>query len=84
MKEYYREFTCIECGAKGIDRGIRQNAIYCSPKCNSRHRKKMLKAMEKCKCKHNEYVICNDQKCDGCGWNPEVQKARKEKVYGKE
>jgi hypothetical protein len=83
-KSYYREFTCVECGAKGIDRGPRQNAKYCSPKCNNRHRKRKLRAVEQFECKHNEGVICNNQKCDSCGWNPEVQKVREEKIYGKE
>lgn len=76
-KSYYREFTCCVCGGKGIDRGTRQNAKYCSPKCNKKSRAMRL-------CKHNEGVVCNNKKCDDCGWNPEVQKIREEKIYGEE
>lgn len=78
MRQYYREFTCIECGGKGIDRGVRQNAIYCSPKCAHKHYVKNMREMVLCN--HNEGVVCNNQQCDGCGWNPEVHKARKEKI----
>ena len=37
------------------------------------------------KCQYNNGVGCarNDRKCATCGWNPEVAKIRKEKIYAK-
>ena len=78
MKKFYREFICCVCGGKGIDKGSRQCAKYCSTKCRNKDYKRIIELENPCK--HNKGVICDDQKCDGCGWNPEVQKARKEKI----
>ena len=80
----HREFTCILCGAKCIDKGRSQSAKFCSNRCRDRAYRRGINQDNRTKCMHNDGVICNDHKCDGCGWNPEVQKARKEKVYGKE
>lgn len=33
-------------------------------------------ATEKFVCPHNEGVDCMTAKCERCGWNPDVQKAR--------
>lgn len=36
-------------------------------------------------CKFNFFVDCGEQdKCDKCGWNPEVYKKRIEKIKAKE
>lgn len=77
-KSYYREFTCCVCGGIGIDRGSRQDAKYCSNRCRKRGTK-LEKRLEN-PCKYNEGVACLIQQCDGCGWNPEVQKVRKDKI----
>lgn len=31
-------------------------------------------------CPHNEMVLCDFKKCHKCGWHPNVQKARLEKI----
>lgn len=31
-------------------------------------------------CKYNMAVSCTDHKCENCGWNPEVDEARREKT----
>ena len=33
-------------------------------------------------CRYNREVDCKTQKCDRCGWNPEVAKARLEERIG--
>lgn len=74
--ELYREFTCIICGRKAIDRGCRQDARYCGDKC----RKigcTFFKNTENA-CKYNSGVCCNEEKCDSCGWNPAVAAKRLE------
>ena len=88
MKKYYREFTCIECGAKAIDRGSRQDAKFCSTNCNSKNYKREQRKIARMnKCKYNEWVLCDVESCENCGWNPKVQQARVEKLeeleYGK-
>lgn len=30
-------------------------------------------------CPHNEGVLCESMKCVKCGWNPKVEKARRER-----
>lgn len=84
MKRYYREFTCFVCGEKGIDRGIRQNAKYCSTRCRNYANRKGIKIEIEnlCMCMHNEGVLCTIHQCEGCGWNPAVQQARVEKLMG--
>jgi hypothetical protein len=33
-------------------------------------------------CPHNTEVICDKQKCESCGWNPEVEQKRKKLIKG--
>ena len=33
-------------------------------------------------CPHNNEVVCRTAKCDRCGWNPEVAKARLDEYVG--
>ena len=35
-------------------------------------------------CPHNLEVICDKQKCESCGWNPEVEKKRKKALIGEQ
>lgn len=32
------------------------------------------------RCQYNVEVMCASKKCAKCGWNPEVEKIRKEKL----
>lgn len=83
MRKDCREFTCAVCGVKAIDRGVRQNAKYCSQRCRNYANRKGIKIEEEalCLCMHNEGVLCTIRQCEGCGWNPEVEKRRKEALY---
>ena len=31
-------------------------------------------------CKYQSGVMCSDKNCGGCGWNPDVEAARKQKI----
>ena len=84
MKKHYREFICCVCGGVGIDRGLRQDAKFCGSKCRNYAHARKHEFLNDHPCKYNYGVSCFDQKCEGCGWNPDVQKARKEKIYGEE
>lgn len=33
-------------------------------------------------CRYQSFVSCEDRNCAKCGWNPEVAKARSEKILG--
>lgn len=70
-----KEFTCIVCGARGFDRSLSENKMYCSKKCRNKHSASLLT-----QCKYNDAILCERQKCRSCGWNPEVEKRRKEKL----
>lgn len=78
MKKH-KEFTCIVCGKRAIDKGTRQNAKFCSEKCRNRHRY-MSNGGKKAQpsCEYNKGVSCSKQECDRCGWNPSVERMRKE------
>ena len=81
----YREFTCIYCGAKSIDRSTSQSKKYCDITCQRAYlnQKKRKKLDVDCTCIHNRNVLCNLQKCSTCGWNPNVELKRKEAIgYG--
>ena len=82
----YREFTCAVCGAKGIDRSPAQKRMYCSDECNTRafrvRRGYELKTSIP-SCIYNKEVLCLDDDCESCGWNPKVEQKRKEALaYG--
>ena len=82
MKKY-REFECAVCGKKVIDNSFRQNGKYCGEACNSKayyRRKKMTEEVVVVLCKYNDGVVCDKQNCQNCGWNPEVEKMRKEQL----
>ena len=78
--EHYREFNCVVCGAKAIDRSFKKNAKYCSVKCanKNRHGKYGKVARTLPACKFNEGVDCTRKSCDKCGWHPDVERMRKE------
>lgn len=78
-----REFTCIVCGKKGIDRGNVGNKKYCSEECKKAYRR-TTRGEAVNDCKYNEGVGCDIQRCENCGWNPVVEKRRKEALLCKE
>ena len=56
-------------------------ATYCSKACSMaayyrRHSK--VKLSEDSLCFFNTEVLCSDKECENCGWNPVVEKRRKE------
>ena len=69
--ENYRVFYCANCGKPSIDRSINGCAKYCSKECMYLHHKGGV-------CKFNRGVNCDGGNCNNCGWNPEVEKKRKE------
>ena len=77
-----REFICAECGAKSIDNSPQQNKKFCSKRCLDRYYDKQRQKPKEAECKYNDGVLCARRKCEKCGWNPEVEKARKEKLSG--
>lgn len=79
-----REFTCIVCGAKDIDRSHTQSKMFCSLECKNYHWRKTHSqgAIEFEKCVFNEGVACDLHMCGRCGWNPTVAKKRLEAAYG--
>ena len=82
----YREFNCIVCGAKAIDRSPAQNRIYCSDQCNLVHFRRSRGigiGIKTASCTYNKEIKCEIHKCSTCGWNPEVAQKRKEAfAYG--
>ena len=79
-----REFTCIVCGTKAIDRSHGQTRVFCSIECKNYHWRKThaQRTVEYEQCIYNEGVECSRHKCRNCGWNPDVTKKRMEAAYG--
>lgn len=83
----YREFTCLYCGAKGIDRSTTKSRKFCDIHCSqSYHHKKKQGKLEIAPihpCIYNRQIRCDLHKCGVCGWNPKVEQKRKEALgYG--
>lgn len=82
----YREFTCLYCGEKGIDMSRGKNKKFCDENCQQayyRKQKGMGANIIAPPCMHNISVRCFEHKCGTCGWNPKVEKKRKEALgYG--
>jgi hypothetical protein len=81
-----REFTCIYCGAKGIDNSRTKTKKFCDCNCQQAYYRRQhgvgvgIKAPA---CIHNREVRCFVHMCGTCGWNPKVEKKRKEALgYG--
>ena len=70
--------TCKHCGNEFQTGDNRQ--IFCSRSCGQRFRYDLHPVVNNSKraCPHNDAVECYVQKCNTCGWNPEVAKARTE------
>ena len=60
---------------------VDSSAIYCGKSCREaayRRRHSKVKLAEECLCFYNREVLCSDKECENCGWNPVVEKRRKE------
>lgn len=83
----YREFICLYCGTKGIDRSNTKNRKFCDYTCqhayNCKKKRGKLDKAPTNPCIYNMAVMCDLQKCSTCGWNPKVEQKRKEALgYG--
>ena len=82
----YREFICLECGEKAIDRSFNGCGKFCSQNCTAAHyyRSKHPDAKKPNLCLFNKWVVCEERNCVSCGWNPAVAKMRKEALLCQE
>jgi hypothetical protein len=69
---------CLICGT--VYEAHRSDGKYCSISCANRARNP--KASTYHKCPYQENLECTAMKCHKCGWNPEVAKARLDKILG--
>jgi hypothetical protein len=72
------EFICLTCGKNGAKTGKGgQDQKFCSRECKAKYyRSKYGYGGEICQ--YNEGVGCLVRDCENCGWNPLVEKMRKE------
>ena len=75
------KFKCLQCGKTVVNESKIQGRKFCSKDCSKKWHSNNRDYTEVV-CKYNEGVMCSVQKCNICGWNPEVEKARKEKLNG--
>lgn len=73
------ELTCLCCGKKF--KADRKSRKFCSHSCSGHFRVVPENGVE---CPNNQFVNCYDLRCDKCGWNPVVAKARLDKFLGRE
>lgn len=70
---------CLFCG-KEIEEG--RDANYCDRTCREaayyRKRYPKMTLSQECLCYYNDEVLCVQKECANCGWNPVVEKRRKE------
>ena len=72
-------YTCIVCGAKGIDRSGTGRRKFCSRQCSEEYWRKENGVGKKSPgCLFNDGVACEVQDCGKCGWHHNVEKRRKE------
>ena len=73
------ERSCVVCGS--LFTALRSDSKYCCRKCANKARS--FKEVIHYECPYNKELDCTSQKCNKCGWNPEVAKARMEAMgYG--
>ena len=81
-----REFICLNCGTKGIDKSVTKNKKFCDMHCSQAYyyKKKSgkLYADPVLPCIYNREVRCDQKKCSTCGWNPDVEEQRKAAIVG--
>ena len=76
-----REMNCVYCGAKIIDRSTNHTRKFCSEYCAQAYYRRNHGVGVQVKtpsCTHNKEIRCFEHKCGSCGWNPKVEKKRKE------
>lgn len=82
----YREFVCVQCGQKVIDRSKTRSRKFCSGNCQRTYWYRQHGVGTDIKtpsCIHNKEIRCLVRKCGTCGWNPKVETRRKEALgYG--
>ena len=73
-----REFYCENCGKFTIstNKGGKEQR-FCSESCRKKARQKSEGWCGDV-CPYNGEVLCADPKCETCGWNPSVEKMRKD------
>lgn len=74
----HEEKRCPVCHAE-IPKNSK--AIYCCKACSMaafRRRHSKLVLAEEGLCYYNSEVLCSKKACEKCGWNPVVEKRRKE------
>lgn len=70
--------TCKNCGKVFTAKRQRD---FCTTRCNKTWLQRKYRAGTHTTCTYRNHVVCADKtKCPHCGWNPEVEKARKEKL----
>ncbi len=75
MQTTQHRYTCRNCGKVGFSTYPRD---FCGVRCNKTYLQRKYRD-QRTYCPHNAYVVCDDKtKCATCGWNPDVEKARKE------
>lgn len=66
-----RKFSTIQAGRK-----------YCSQECAWTEKSKR-KYPKNIGCPHNGGLLCYKRECESCGWSPEVEAQRREKLLGR-
>ena len=75
----FTQYTCVVCGAKGIDRSSTGTRMFCSRDCAAKHWRKTHGAGKTSPgCLFNDGVACEKHNCLNCGWHPSVERRRKE------
>ena len=72
-----KKHVCLNCGKK-----IPTDRKYCSIKCNKTYHRREIYRQTHGSCLYNEDVICHQRACSKCGWNPQVQQERIDKILG--
>ena len=74
------EAKCAFCNK--VFESRRDNHIFCSDRCAAAHQRQRKKPIidlpKERQCVFNPGVLCEDNKCQNCGWNPAVEEKRKE------
>lgn len=75
-----KEFTCLFCGAKGIDNSRTGTRKFCNENCAAAHwrAEQGIGDDQRERCLFNEGVVCDQHRCSNCGWNPAVAQKRME------
>ena len=85
------EFICEYCGKTVITENMWEGRKFCDRACAAKGRNKpkqiyfgeVLPRNPTGECVFQpESIECHRMNCDNCGWNPEVAKARLDKIMG--